>query len=109
MLSKRQGAKCKYLIDTSALSPMLIAGIAFSAEECAVNALIECEIGNVLWKQNQQKKLKDPAKVAAIFSEAIRPLRKLEIDSLANVLCLAIERSLAFYDASYVYLAEEET
>ncbi len=109
MMSKRQGAKCKYLIDTSALYPMLIAGIAFSAEECAVNALIEYEIGNVLWKQNQQKKLKDPAKVAAIFSEAIRPLRKLEIDSLANVLCLAIERSLAFYDASYVYLAEEET
>lgn len=104
----RQGTKCKYLIDTSALYPILVSGVAFNIEECAVSSLTEYEIGNVLWRENQQKKLKDPQRAATIFSEAIHPLRKLEIDSLANVLAVAIERHLTFYDASYAYLAEKE-
>jgi predicted nucleic acid-binding protein len=108
MTSERQGTRCKYLIDTSALYPILISGVAFNAEECAVSSLTEYEIGNVLWRENQQKKLKDPKRVATIFSEAIRPLRKMEIDSIANVLAVAIERRLTFYDASYAYLAEKE-
>ena len=108
MMSERQGKKCKYLIDTSALYPILVSGIAFNAEECAVSSLTEYEIGNVLWRENQQKKLKDPKRIATIFSEVIRPLKKMEIDSLANVLIIAIERHLTFYDASYAYLAEKE-
>ena len=100
--------KCKYLIDTSALYPILVSGVAFNTEECAVSSLTEYEVGNVLWKENQQKKLKDPRRIAAIFSEAISPLKKIEIDSLANVLALAIERQLTFYDASYAYIAEKE-
>ena len=108
MTSKRQGTKCKYLIDTSALYPILISGEAFNAEECAVSSLTEYEIGNVLWGENQQNKLKDPARIATIFSEALFPLRKMDIDSLSNVLTVAIERHLTFYDASYAYLAEKE-
>ena len=107
-MSERQGARCKYLIDTSALYPILVSGIAFNVEECAVSTLTEYEVGNVLWRENQRKKLKDPRRVAAVFSEVIRPLRKLEIDSLANVLAVAIERHLTFYDASYAYMAEKE-
>ena len=38
----------------------------------------------------------------------LRPLRKIEIDSLANALAVAIERDLTFYDASYAYMAEKE-
>jgi len=108
MKSERQGKRCKYLIDTSALYPILLSGVAFNAEECAVTSLTEYEIGNVLWRESRQKKLKDPEEVATIFSEAIRPLRKLEIDSIANVLAIAIQRNLTFYDASYAYLAEKE-
>ena len=108
MTSKQQGMKCKYLIDTSALYPLLISGQVFNVEECAVSSLTQYEVGNVLWRENQQKKLKDPARIAEIFSEAILPLRKLEIDSLANVLAVAIDRHLTFYDASYAYLAEKE-
>jgi len=107
-MSGRQGTKCKYLIDTSALYPILVSGVAFNAEECAVSSLTEYEIGNVLWRENQQKKLKDPRRIATVFSEVLRPLRKIEIDSLANVLAVAIERHLTFYDASYAYLAEKE-
>jgi predicted nucleic acid-binding protein len=100
--------KCKYLIDTSALYPLLISGVAFNVEECVVCSLTEYEVGNVLWKENKQKKLKDPKRIAAIFSDAIGPLRKIAIDSLSNVLALAIDRNLTFYDASYAYLAEKE-
>ena len=107
MTSKQQGTKCKYLIDTSALYPLLISGHTFNADEYAVSSLTEYEVGNVLWRENQQKKLKDPARVAAIFSEVLLLLRKMEIDSLANVLAIAIDRHLTFYDASYVYLAEK--
>jgi predicted nucleic acid-binding protein len=73
-----------------------------------VSSLTEYEIGDVLWRENQQKKLKNPRRIATIFSEAIRPLRKMEIDSIADVLAVAIERHLTFYDASYAYIAEKE-
>jgi hypothetical protein len=56
MMSERQGKKCKYLIDTSALYPILISGIPFSVDECAVSSLTEYEVGNVLWRENKQKK-----------------------------------------------------
>jgi predicted nucleic acid-binding protein len=72
--------KCKYLLDTSALYPLLISGIPFNVEECAVSSLTEYEIGNVLWRENQQKKLKDPSRIAAIFSEALAPLRRFDVD-----------------------------
>ena len=108
MTLKPQGTKCKYLIDTFALYPLLISGVPFNVEECAVSSLTEYEVGNVLWKENKQKKLKDPARIAAIFSEALGPLRKKAIDSLSNVLALAIERNLTYYDASCAYLAEKE-
>jgi predicted nucleic acid-binding protein len=86
---------------------LLVSGVPFNVDECAVSTLTEYEIGNVLWRENQKKKLKNPRRVAAIFSEAIRPLRKMEIDSIADVLTVAIERNLTFYDASYAYIAEK--
>jgi len=55
MTLKPQGTKCKYLIDTSALYPLLISGVAFNVEECAVSSLTEYEVGNVLCKENKQK------------------------------------------------------
>lgn len=108
MTSERQGMKCKYLIDTSALYPILISGIPFNVDECAISTLTEYEIGNVLWRENQQKKLKNPRRIAMIFSEAIRPLQKLDIDTIDDVLVIAIERNLTFYDASYTYIAEKQ-
>jgi len=108
MTSERQDTRCKYLIDASALYPILISGVPFNVDECAVSSLTEYEVGNALWRENQQKKLKNPRRIATIFSEAIRPLRKTEIDSIADVLAIAIERNLTFYDASYAYIAEKQ-
>jgi predicted nucleic acid-binding protein len=107
-MSERQGKRCKFLIDTSALYPILISGIPFSIDECAVSSLTEYEIGNVLWRESKQDKLKNPTRVATIFSEATAPLQKISIDSIADVLTIAIERNLTFYDASYTYIAEKQ-
>ncbi len=106
-MSERQGKKCKYLLDTSALYPILISGIPFSSEDC-MSSLTEYEVGNVLWRENKHGKLKNPRKVASIFSESMAPLKKMAIDSVADVLEIAIERNLTFYDASYAYIAEKQ-
>jgi len=47
-------------------------------------------------------------KVATLFASATAGMRRLGIDSIANVLSIAIERSLTFYAASYAYIAEHE-
>ena len=105
-MSERQGTRCKYLLDASALYPILISDLPFNPDACAVTSLTEYEIGNVLWKENRRSKIDDPKRVAAIFSEAMHPLRKLEVDSMADVLAISIQRGLTFYDASYAHLAE---
>ena len=107
-MSERHAKKCKYLIDTSALYPILISGIPFNVDECAVSSLTEYEVGNVLWRENKQKKLKNPRKVATIFSQAMASLKKMKIDSISDVLAIAIERNLTFYDASYAFIAERQ-
>jgi predicted nucleic acid-binding protein len=107
-MSKRQGTRCKYLIDASALYPVLLSGIPFNPEQLAVSYLTEYEIGNVLWKEGKKKKLKDPEQIAEVFEEAMGVLRKIYVDSIVNVLAIALERDLTFYDASYAYIAEKE-
>jgi len=89
------------------LYPLLASGVPFNSDEYAVTTLTEYEVGNVLWRENQQGKLKNPQRVATIFSEALAPLRKFEVDALSEVLAVAIERSLTFYDASYAFIAEK--
>ncbi len=107
-MSKKQGVKCKYLLDASALYPMLISGNPLNLEEFAVSSLTEYEIGNILWKESKKKELDDPKRIAEIFSESIVDLPKISIDSAVNVLVIALARNLTFYDASYAYLAEKE-
>ena len=107
-MSKQQGAKCRYLLDASALYPLLVRGIPFNPEECAISTLTEFEIGNTLWIQNKRKELDDPGRIAEIFQEIITELNKVWVDSIGKVLAIAVERNLTFYDASYAYLAEKE-
>jgi predicted nucleic acid-binding protein len=87
---------------------MLVRGIPFNSEECAVSSLTEFEIGNTLWKENRKKELDDSERIAEIFEESMVGLSKIWVDSLVRVLAIAVERNLTFYDASYAYLAEKE-
>jgi predicted nucleic acid-binding protein len=106
-MSERQGTKCRYLIDTSALYPILLSGVPLNSEECAISSLTEYEIGNVLWRESNHRRMKNLQLAATTFSKAMQTLTKLEFDSIINVLVVAIERNLTFYDASYAYIAEK--
>ncbi len=106
-MSKKQGRKCEFLIDASALYPMLLSQTPYNFEDYAISSLTEFEIGNTLWKENKRRKLDDPKRIAEIFSENIAGSLRIQIDSITNVLAVAIERNLTFYDASYAYLAEK--
>jgi predicted nucleic acid-binding protein len=107
-MSQRQEKKRKYLIDTSALYPLLISGNPFNVDECVISELTPYEVGNVLWRENKQGKLKNPQKVATIFSAAMAPLEKIKLDSIAEILAIAIVRNLTFSDASYAYIAQSQ-
>jgi len=106
-MSKRQGARCKYLIDASALYPLIVSGSTYDSEQFAIISLTEYEIGNVLWKEDKKKRLKDAKRVASIFSSAMSDLSEISFDSVADVLAVASDRELSFYDASYAYVAEK--
>jgi DNA phosphorothioation-dependent restriction protein DptG len=106
-MSKRQGTKCKYLVDASALYPLLLSGKAFNLEQFAVSSLTEYELGNALWKEAKKKRIKFKD-AAQTFSETLSELKKISIDGINNTLALAIERNLTFYDASYAHVAEKE-
>lgn len=103
---KRQGARCKYLVDASALYPLIISESTYDSEQFAITSLTEYEIGNVLWKEDKKKKLKDAERIATIFSAAMADLTKISFESVGDVLAVATDRDLSFYDASYAYVAE---
>jgi predicted nucleic acid-binding protein len=106
-MSKKQGTKCKYLIDTSALYPLLLSGKAFNLEQCAVSSLTEYELGNVLWKEAKKKKI-NYEDAAQIFTDTLLELKRISMNSICDILTIALERNLTFYDASYAYIAEKE-
>ncbi|MFB3888718.1 MAG: type II toxin-antitoxin system VapC family toxin [Candidatus Bathyarchaeia archaeon] len=69
--------------------------------------MTEYELGNALWKQAKRKGI-DFKLAAQAFSEALSELKRISIDSMGDVLTVAVERNLTYYDASYVYIAEKE-
>jgi predicted nucleic acid-binding protein len=106
-MSKKQDAKCKYLIDTSALYPLVLSGKVLNPEQYAVTSLTEYELGNVLWKESRTRKI-DFKAAARTFSNLLLELKKININGLEGILVLALERNLTFYDASYAAIAEKE-
>jgi len=106
-MSKKQGAKCKYLLDASSLYPILLSGKAVNLDQCAVSTLTEYELGNVLWKEAKTKRI-DFTAAAQTFSDALSEMKKISINGIGEVLQIAVEKSLTFYDASYVFIAEKE-
>ena len=85
----------------------MLSGKAFNLEMFAVISLTEYELGNVLWKEAKRKRI-DFKVAAQTFSDELSEMRKIGIPSIGDVLTIAMERNLNFYDASYVYIAENE-
>ena len=86
---------------------MLLSGKAFNLEQFAISSLTEYELGNVLWKEAKKKKI-DFSEAAQIFSETLSELKKININGIGDILTMALERNLTFYDASYAFNAEKE-
>ncbi len=66
------------------------------------------EIGNAIWKQvYQRKRLNEDEgmKVLNVMKEVLESLEKLEIDEPQDVLKIAVENGITFYDSAYLYLA----
>lgn len=66
------------------------------------------EIGNAIWKQvYQRKRLNEDEgmKVLNVMKEVLESLEKLEMDEPQDVLKIAVENGITFYDSAYLYLA----
>ncbi|AEA11686.1 hypothetical protein TUZN_0186 [Thermoproteus uzoniensis 768-20] len=97
----------EYLLDASALY-----GLATHydrwlkyRERLAILHLTIYEVGNALWKEARAGRLQWQ-RAARPLSRVISGLRVLDDPPLEEVLRLAVERDLTFYDASYAYVAE---
>ncbi|RLI76694.1 toxin VapC [Archaeoglobales archaeon] len=66
------------------------------------------EIGNAIWKQVYQRRklsIDEGKKALSVLHEVLKNLEKLEIAHPEEVLRIAVNEGLTFYDASYLYLA----
>ncbi len=100
----------RYLIDTSALYPLVIKlgeNLFDYIERFAILDLTLYEVGNVLWKEKRSGKITNMESAVSFFEELLRNMHKLSIDNIGEVLNIALEKNLTFYDASYIYVAEK--
>jgi predicted nucleic acid-binding protein len=66
------------------------------------------EAGNAIWKQVYQRRkisVGEAIIVLEVLYEIFENLKKLEMDDTKEVLKIAVNEGLTFYDASYIYLA----
>ncbi len=85
---------------------MLLKGTVLDPARFAICVLTEYELGNIIWKDSRDRRIKSAGRVAEIFAENIGPLDRYGVDNLPGVLRVALERNLTYYDASYAHLAE---
>ena len=97
----------EYLLDASALYGLVAhyrRWIGYR-QKLAILHLTVYEVGNALWKEARAGRL--PWREAAgTLSRVLSSLKMLDNPPLENVLEVAVERDLTFYDASYAYVAE---
>lgn len=100
------------IIDTSALYPLILElkekFVVYAVRFSILNLTIY-EVGNVLWKVHERGKIRDVSKVARLFKEMFKFIRKISIeeDEIEEVLKIVLKKNITFYDASYIYAAEK--
>ncbi len=101
----------EYLIDTSALYPLVLRLRHRVAEYSGVLRALDLtlyEVGNVVWKEYRSGRIRDLGAVLSMFSEVLSWIEVDEVGpgDLGEVARLAVDRGVTFYDASYIYVAE---
>ena len=99
----------RYLVDASALYPLILKlqeRIILEKDRFSILDLTVYEVGNVLWKEYKRGKIKDLESVVRLFRKVLNELPKLSIKDLGEVLKIAVEDDLTFYDAAYIHLSK---
>ncbi len=65
------------------------------------------EVGNYIWKLFRKSLISDPAPHVELFRRLIALMKVEAVGLRAEVLGLAAGRALTYYDASYLWLAEQ--
>ena len=102
--------KARYLLDASAIYPLVLALKAQLLEYAELFATLDLafyEVGNIVWKGHRRGHVKDPLAVIGLFQEVFDAIHVLRISRewMQDVLKLAIDEGLTFYDASYLYVS----
>jgi len=109
---KPLGPAAKYLLDASALYPLILKlkeGLLLHRDRFAILDLTIYEVGNAVWRAYRKGAVKQPALVARMFEEVLKGLEKLSVGPvLLEVLDIAAKSGVTFYDASYVYVGFPE-
>jgi len=100
----------RYLIDASALYTLLKRRRDIVVEIIDASAIIDLtkyEIGNALWVEWRRGLIEDPKRTMRGWMKLLSFIKEIQLDrgELDEVEDLALELSLPFYDASYIYIA----
>jgi predicted nucleic acid-binding protein len=95
-----------YLLDASVIYSLLDYIDKVDVKKVNILDLTFYEVGNAIWKDYRiHKKIKDPFILAKLFHELLRKFNVLRDLPMQEVIRVAVERGLTYYDASYVYAA----
>jgi predicted nucleic acid-binding protein len=95
-----------YLLDASVIYPLLDYIDKVDVKEVYILDLTFYEVGNAIWKDYRiHKKIKDPFILAKLFHELLKKFNVLRDLPMQEVIRVAVERGLTYYDASYVFAA----
>ena len=105
---KEEKHRQSYVIDASALYPMLLqmdsASLARLLPELTIIDLTKYEIGNAA---RFDRKIKDAYHLTELWKEVLSSMREVQITDLAAVQKVALEHGITFYDAAYIHAALE--
>jgi len=95
-----------YLLDASVIYPLLDYIDKVDVKKVYILDLTFYEVGNAIWKDYRiHKKIKDPFILAKLFHELLKKFNVLRDLPMQEVIRVAVERGLTYYDASYVFAA----
>ncbi|MCS7367061.1 MAG: type II toxin-antitoxin system VapC family toxin [archaeon YNP-WB-062] len=101
----------KYLIDASAIYPLILKlreKVLLYEDNFVILDLTIYEVGNVVWKEYQRGKIRDPTSVMKMFEEIMGGVEKLNIGKgMLEIFEIAAKNNITFYDASYIYIARK--
>ena len=99
----------EYLLDASAIYPLILRlgeEILDHASRFSILTLTPYEVGNALWREHRRGRVRELKWLAELFALILGELGKIDVqEHWRDVLKLAADENLTFYDASYLYVS----